>query len=256
MQKEVHKNLLALAKDIVKTASKEILNDLDQMRQVSKQLHRDVKILADNELDKFIVEQLSQRSSFPVLSEESGHSQTSHSKNNYRWIVDPIDGSINFSRGIPICCISIAFWKDMTPLLGVIYDFNRDELFSGIVGEGAWLNDSPISISPTRHVSKAILATGFPVSSDFSQETILKFVDNVKIYQKIRLLGSAALSLAYVACGRVDVYQEKDIKIWDVAAGIALVRAAGGVTRLIPSNINKNVTVYAYNFNLKDKLSE
>ena len=250
MQKVVLENLLALARDIVVTASKEILNGFCQIRQVRAELQRDVKILADQELDRFIVEQLSQRSIFPVLSEESGLSQASNSKKNYRWIVDPLDGSMNFSRTIPICCISIAFWQDMNPLIGVVYDFNRDELFTGIVGVGSWLNDSPISISSTKNASNSILATGFPVSSDFTHKTLSKFVDDIKIYKKIRLLGSAALSLAYVSCGRVDIYQENDIKIWDVAAGISLVRAAGGMTKLTPSNVKEIVTVQASNSNL------
>jgi myo-inositol-1(or 4)-monophosphatase len=253
MQKIVLQNLLKLARNIAITAHKEILTDYSQMRKVREKLQRDVKIIADQELDSFIVEQLSIKSDFPVLSEESGLHQASNSKKNYRWIVDPLDGSINFSRGIPICCISIAFWQDMTPLFGVVYDFNREELFTGIVGEGAWLNDLPISISTTKNASNAILATGFPTSSDFSKDALLKVVDNIKRYQKIRLLGSAALSLAYVACGKVDVFQEKNIKIWDVAAGIALVKAAGGMTQLLPSKVKEIVTVQASNSNLFEK---
>ncbi len=255
MQKDSLQNLLILAKDIALTASNEILNDFSQNRHVHENFRRDVKILADNELDRFIVEQLSQISEFPVLSEESGLSQASNSKENYRWIVDPLDGSMNFSREIPICCISIAFWQDMNPLIGVVYDFNRDELFTGIVGEGAWLNDSPICVSSTENTSNAILATGFPVSSDFSEKALYKFVNNIKKYKKIRLLGSAALSLAYVSSGRVDIYQENDIKIWDVAAGIAIVRAAGGETQLIQSKVKEIVTVRATNSNLTQKIS-
>ncbi len=255
MQKDSLQNLLILAKDIALKASNEILNDFSKNRHVHENFRRDVKILADNELDRFIVEQLSQISEFPVLSEESGLSQASNSKENYRWIVDPLDGSMNFSREIPICCISIAFWQDMNPLIGVVYDFNRDELFTGIVGEGACLNDSPICVSSTKNTSNAILATGFPVSSDFSQKTLYKFVNNITIYQKIRLLGSAALSLAYVSSGRVDIYQENDIKIWDVAAGIAIVRAAGGETQLIQSKVKEIVTVRATNSNLTQKIS-
>ncbi len=255
MQKDSLQNLLILAKDIALTASNEILNDFSQNRHVHENFRRDVKILADNELDRFIVEQLSQISEFPVLSEESGLSQASNSKENYRWIVDPLDGSMNFSREIPICCISIAFWQDMNPLIGVVYDFNRDELFTGIVGEGAWLNDSPICVSSTENTSNAILATGFPVSSNFSQKNLYKFVNNIKKYKKIRLLGSAALSLAYVSSGRVDIYQENNIKIWDVAAGIAIVRAAGGETQLIQSKVKEIVTVRATNSNLTQKIS-
>ena len=116
----------------------------------------------------------------------------------------------------------------MHSVLGVVYDFNRNEMFSGLIGQGAWLNGKPIKVSNTKKKSRAILCTGFPVSSDFSSKTLLRFVENIMEYKKIRLLGSAALSLAYVACGRADVYVENGIKLWDVAGGIALVEAAGG----------------------------
>lgn len=120
----------------------------------------------------------------------------------------------------------------MEPLIGVIYDFNRDEAFSGIVGRGAWLNGQQIQVSMVRKSSDAVLVTGFPEGTDFSQASLTRFVNEIRQYKKVRLLGSAALSLAYVACGRADVYHEVDIRIWDAAAGIALVKAAGGSVRI------------------------
>ena len=98
------------------------------------------------------------------------------------------------------------------------------------MNKGAWLNGQKISTNKVKEKSQAILATGFPVSTDFSKDALLDFVEDIRGYKKIRLLGSAALSLAYVACGRADVYKENNIKIWDVAAGLALVKAAGGKT--------------------------
>jgi len=95
-------------------------------------------------------------------------------------------------------------------------------------------------VSETTEISKAVLCTGFPVSTDFSQKSLLGFIEDIREYKKIRLLGSAALSLAYVACGRADVYMENDIKIWDVAAGISLVKAAGGMFKYAPTG-KKNI---------------
>ncbi|MBM3451436.1 MAG: hypothetical protein FJX78_10775, partial [Armatimonadetes bacterium] len=103
-----------------------------------------------------------------------------------------------------------------------------NEVFSGIVGQGAWLNGRPMSTSGVRRTRDDVLCTDFPVSTDFSAGALGAFVDGVRAFKKIRLLGTAAQSLAYVASGRTDVYAERDIKIWDVAAGVAVLRAAGG----------------------------
>ena len=231
---------LNLARDIAENAALIFEKDGNKDRSVEQDLERDVKILADRRLESIIVKRLLEESPYPILSEESGYLRGKSENTVYRWIVDPLDGSLNFSRGIPINCISIALWEGMEPLLGVVYDFNRDETFSGLVGEGAWLNSKPIIVSEITEKSKAVLCTGFPVSTDFSQKSLLDFIEVVREYKKIRLLGSAALSLAYVACGRVDVYMENDIKIWDVAAGIALVKAAGGMVKYTPTG-KKNI---------------
>jgi myo-inositol-1(or 4)-monophosphatase len=161
--------------------------------------------------------------------------------------VDPLDGSLNFSRDIPLFCISIALWKEMRPLLGVVYDCNHDEMFTGLVSEGAWLNGTPIQVTNTVKKSEAVLCTGFPVSTDFSENALLTFVRSIQAYKKVRLLGSAALSLAYVASGRADIYNENDIAIWDVAAGISIVEAAGGVVNFRQSEVENRLIVKAGN---------
>lgn len=223
--------LLSLAQGIAENAAQIIEEDIHKYQKVEQDLERDVKVLADKRLESVIVKRLLEESQYPVLSEEAGFLGGSNKNTDYRWIVDPLDGSLNFSRGIPINCISIALWKGMEPLLGVVYDFNRDETFSGLVGRGAWLNRTPIMTSKITEKSKAVLCTGFPVSTDFSKKSLLNFIEAIREYKKIRLLGSAALSLAYVASGRADIYLENDIKIWDVAAGIAVVKASGGVVK-------------------------
>lgn len=198
---------------------------------IEQSTHHDLKIAADKQSEHIILTYLQDHSQFPVLTEESGLIPARRKAERLRWIVDPLDGTINYTTGIPFSCVSVALWEERHPLLGVVYDFNRNELFSGIVGEGAWANDESITVSQVTAKSGAIVLTGFPVATDFSTGALLEFVESIQTFKKIRLLGSAALSLAYVAAGRVQGYREKDIKIWDVAAGMALVLAAGGSIR-------------------------
>lgn len=192
---------------------------------------RDLKHEADIVSEKIILRILKDCSpKYPILTEESGE----HGKikeDRPVWIVDPLDGTLNYSLGIDFSCVSIALWKKK-PVLGVIYDFNRDELFSGIIGQGAWCNEIPIKSSKVDMPKKSVLATGFPVNRDFSSDSLQTFLKHVQRFKKIRLFGSAALSLAYVACGRVDAYFEENIMLWDVAAGIALVEAVNTFVKL------------------------
>ncbi len=213
--------LLLVAEKAGKTAG-ELLKKLKG--QVVKSWAKDVKVNADFETHGVILEML-KTSGIPILSEEDDIHDFGM---DIKWVVDPLDGSINFLRGIPSSAVSIALVCDGEPILGVVYDFNREEMFSGIVGKGAWLNGERISVSSVRERSEAILMTGFPSYTDYSREALNKYISLVQSFKKVRLLGSAALSLAYVASGRADTYYEKDIKIWDVAAGLALVKAAGG----------------------------
>lgn len=221
--------LLLLASDTARIAAESVLKDLPRMREVKMNAGRDIKLTADYAFEEVIIENIERGSEYPVLSEEQAVSDDQKISDDHRWIIDPLDGTLNFSRGIPMSCISISLWKGMTPLLGVVFDFDRQEMFTGIVGRGAWLNGVPMKVSGVSEKSKAVLCTGFPVSADFSKGALLELVENIRMFKKIRLFGSAALSLAYVACGRSDCYREDGIKIWDVAAGVALVKAAGGV---------------------------
>jgi myo-inositol-1(or 4)-monophosphatase len=242
--------LLLLATDTVKRAVENVLKDPPIIKEMRLDLDKDIKLEADYKLEKFIIDNIAQQSGYPILAEECGIVNGSGTSDVYRWIIDPLDGSLNYYRGIPMSCLSIGLWKEMDPILGVVFDFNHGETFTGLVGKGAWLNGRPIRLSDVTEKSKAVLCTGFPVSTDFSKEALIDFVEDIRNFKKIRLLGSAALSLAYVACGRADCYRENGIKIWDVAAGLALVKAAGGIVRINPSNNDVVLNVEASNAKL------
>lgn len=242
------KDLLQIAMSAAKDAGQTVLLHPSEFRKINRDLRRDVKIEADDRIESFVIKRLFDETLYPILSEESGLLRN-RADMSYRWIIDPLDGSLNFSRGIPICCISIALWGGMEPLLGVVYDFNRDEMFCGIVGEGAWLNDVPITVSEVDEKSRAVLCTGFPVNTDFSTAKVLDFVEKIREYKKVRLLGSAALSLCYIACGRADSYEENNIKVWDVAAGLAITKAAGGTIEIGYSGEDNIISVRAVSRN-------
>ncbi len=202
-------------------------------KQVLSATGRDIKLQADRDAEAVILDVL-RDSQFNVLAEESGEHGALDGGAPF-WIVDPLDGTMNFSRGIPLCCVSIALSRIGEPILGVIYDFNMDELYTGIVGEGAWLNGEAMAVSGIDDASKAVLATGFPVNFAYDEAGLQAYLAMVTRFKKVRKFGTAALSLAYVACGRADAYAEDDIMFWDVAAGVALVKAAGGYARVAPS---------------------
>ncbi len=223
-------DMLEIAVQAAETAGNYLNRASEDVIEVLAEPDRDIKLKADIESEHIILAILKDQSDYSILSEEAGliNSSDSDSDSDYCWIVDPLDGSFNYSRGNNLCCVSIGLWKSNMPILGVIYNFKQDELFTGVVGEGACLNGKPISVNKDITTEKAVYATGLPLSSDFSKNSLEKFGAELGQYGKIRMIGSAALSLAYVACGRFDIYHEKKIKIWDVAAGLAIVKTAGG----------------------------
>lgn len=234
--------MIELAVDISRRAA-ETLEPVD--RKIVQTLPRDAKIAADQRLHRLIKAELMKGSSWAVLSEEELDNISIQDVRDPIWILDPLDGSVNFSHNIPLCCISIGLWHGMTPVLGVVHDFERSEIFSGLVGKGAWLNGVPVKVSGINRKSEAILCTGFPSKTDFSDQALSTLISDIRSYKKVRLLGSAALSLAYVASGRVDAYQENDIAVWDVAAGLAIVKASGGSFAFHPTNRQNRFNVKA-----------
>ena len=146
------------------------------------------------------------------------------------WIVDPIDGTVNYARGIPMWTISIALTFDGLPQVGIVYEPVRDRMYSATLGGGAFCNDRPIHVSATRHLPESVLVTGFPYNvAENPHRAIDTFSRVLHRGIAVRRLGSAALDMAYVAAGIFDGFWEVALKPWDVAAGILLVREAGGV---------------------------
>jgi myo-inositol-1(or 4)-monophosphatase len=162
------------------------------------------------------------------LAEESGETG-SKEIDEVIWVIDPLDGTVNFAHAIPIFCVSIAAWSKGELLCGVIYQPLLDELFYASKGMGAYLNDKRISVSDSDDMHTSLLVTGFPYNVDKNPyDCVGTFVKIVLNGIPIRRLGSAALDLAYVACGRFDGFWESDLHPWDVAAGVLIVQEAGG----------------------------
>jgi myo-inositol-1(or 4)-monophosphatase len=161
-----------------------------------------------------------------ILAEEGGRSGSG----DLTWVVDPLDGTTNFAHGVPLFCVSIACLRDHIPLLGIVYDPLRDELFAATAGGGVTLNTHPIHVSTTASLGRSLLVTGFPYDIRTNPDNNLDHYARFAVLSLgVRRLGSAALDLAYVACGRFDGFWELRLSPWDFAAGILLVQEAGGV---------------------------
>lgn len=196
---------------------------------------------ADLAAERLIVERV--RSYYPrhaILAEESGElSAQSAEGAEWKWIVDPLDGTTNFAHGYPAFCVSIALERAGEIALGVVYDPMRDETFAAERGEGATLNGRPVRVSDVEDLNRALVCTGFPYDVRGRGDFIRHFRNFIMRSQGVRRDGSAALDLAYVACGRFDVFYEEGLRPWDVAAGALLVAEAGGrVTRYDGSPVN------------------
>ena len=148
----------------------------------------------------------------------------------YHWIIDPLDGTTNFLHGLPIYAISIGLVKNGKPVLGVIYHIVRRECFYAIENDNAYCNNKIIQVSPVPHLSESLLATGFPYYHSSKKDAYLNIIkDFLERSHGIRRLGSAAIDLAYVACGRLEGFFEYNLNPWDVAAGVIIVQQAGGI---------------------------
>ena len=215
--------------DVLRVA-KEAMRVIASTGRAGKEIHRDIKLDADLAAHTAIVEGLSAVSDFPIISEEDP-SGFKIPRKGYFWIVDPIDGSVNYSRDLPFGGVSIGLWCGNEPLLGVVSTFTGD-VFSGIVGLGAWKNEILIAIGTRSEINQAVLATGFPVNSDFSRGAIDDFLESARRVNKVRMLGSAAHSLCLTACGMIDLYAEKSVMFWDVGGALPIVVSAGGIIRM------------------------
>lgn len=216
---------LEIAKSAALIAGEYIRNQQDKDLKILLNEGRDIKLQVDVDAEKIIKEYLGSNSSFPILAEESG---ASAELDNLYWVVDPLDGTSNFLRDIPISCVSIALMDNIEPILGVIFDFNNNDLYFSHNQSSAYLNDSTLSVSSTKHKIDATLVTGIPAKTNYTDQEFQEMIADFQAWKKIRMIGSAAMASAYVASGKADAYSEKRIFLWDIAAGAAIVKAAGG----------------------------
>jgi myo-inositol-1(or 4)-monophosphatase len=163
-----------------------------------------------------------------ILAEESGVTNPHDHESDWRWIIDPLDGTTNYAHGYPCFCVSIALEHQANLVIGVVYDPLRDEMFAAERGQGASLNGRRISVSRTMNLSTALLCTGFPYDVRQRNDFARHFASFIMHAQGVRRDGAAALDLAYVAAGRFDGFWEEGLKPWDVAAGALIIEEAGG----------------------------
>ena len=184
---------------------------------------------ADLASERLIVERI--RSYYPrhaILAEEAGDVARDERASDYKWIIDPLDGTTNYAHGYPCFCVSIGLEYKNELLLGVVYDPIRDELFAAERGGGTTLNGRAIHVSAVEDLNRALLCTGFPYDVRERNDFARHFVNFIMHSQGVRRDGAAALDMAYVACGRFEGFYEEGLQPWDVAAAIVLIEEAGG----------------------------
>jgi myo-inositol-1(or 4)-monophosphatase len=204
------------------------VSSFDQSKIVTKGLH-DLVSYVDKESEKMLVDGLKQLFPEAGFVTEEGTVANDDATVEYRWIIDPLDGTTNFIHGLPCFAVSVALARGVVPVLGVVYEVSRDECFRGAEGQGAFLNDQPIHVSTAASTEDTLIATGLPFYKFDHMDAYMRILTEYAQHSRgIRRWGSAATDLAYVACGRFDSYFEFNINSYDVAAGILLVREAGG----------------------------
>ena len=221
-------------------ASKSLIRDFGEIEnlQVSSKGPGDFVSSADKRTEKILIDELLRaHPDYGILTEESGVLNKSNTQK--RWIIDPIDGTSNFLNGIPQFAISIGYEEDNEIKCGIIFNPITNEMFFAEKGNGAYLNNSRIRVSNKKRISDSLLVTGGPKQSSKIKDKI--FAEYLNVSEKVsnvRKFGSAALDMAYVACGRFDGYWQREINYWDVAAGIIIVKEAGGFINLFEENNN------------------
>ena len=233
-------NEINIAIKAARNSGKLLSQDKARLNQKTSSTSKDLKLKADVKSENLIKEIITSSSDFPILAEESGKSDENLGETF--WVVDPLDGTANYNRGIPVCCVSIGLVSNMKPVAGIIYDFNNDDLYVGNdINKIATLNDKKISASVIDQKKDGILITGLPHATDYSDKALSKMLYDMQSWKKVRMIGSAAMASCYVASGKGDLYKENGIFFWDVVAGAAIVNAAGGLAEI--SNMQENFQV-------------
>jgi myo-inositol-1(or 4)-monophosphatase len=240
--------MIQLAVDVALEAGAFLKESVGKVLQIERKFGQETNLVTeiDKKAEEIIIGAI--RKKYPdhdFLAEESGsHNKTSE----YRWIIDPLDGTVNFTHGVPLYCVSIALEVRGEVVAGVVYEPNLGELFTVEKGKGAFLNNKPIRVSTVDNLIESMVVTGFPYTIQSNPDNAIQHFVNVLMHaQGVRRLGSAAIDLCYVACGRFDAFWEVSLNSWDMAAAVLLIQEAGGrFTDLqgAPSTIyNKQVLV-------------
>ena len=248
---------------IIKTclkASRSLIRDFGELEnlQVSTKAPGDFVSSADKKTEKIIIDELQKaHPTHGIITEETGLINKDNKEN--RWVIDPIDGTFNFLNGIPQFAISIAYEENQEILCGVIFNPITNEMFCAEKGNGAFLNNSRIRVSNKSKLKDSLIVTGGPKqSSKIKDKIFTEYINISKKVSNVRKFGSAALDMAYVASGRFDGYWQRELSYWDVAAGILIVKEAGGFVNFF--DIDKNDTnkknIIATNSKIHGELSE
>ena len=229
---EEEPQLLNFAIQTARDAGRVLADKMGRALQVSNKGAIDLVTEADLASEKLIIERI--KSHYPrhsILAEESGATNGVEvvQGNEWKWIVDPLDGTTNYAHGYPCFCVSIALEHAGSIEIGVVYDPSRDELFAAERGQGATLNDRPMRVSTVDELNNSMLCTGFPYNVRERPNFASDFAKFTMEAQAVRRDGSAAIDLAYIACGRFDGFWEDGLRAWDTAAGVLLIEEAGGM---------------------------
>jgi myo-inositol-1(or 4)-monophosphatase len=227
-------NLEALTRqtiEVVRKASAFIQQEADTFN-TDRIEYKDINNLVsyvDKETEKLLVEGL--RKVLPEASfiTEEGTTGEEPNPEALNWIIDPLDGTTNFVHGLPVYCVSVGLVRGKEPLIGVIHEPSKDELFSGWQGGGAWCNGKRLRVSRAKYLSESLLSMGFPYRNFQKQEQYMNILSELmRKTHGVRRLGAAAVDLAYVAAGRFEAFYEYNLHAWDMAAGVLLIQEAGG----------------------------
>ena len=212
--------------DISKQAGGYLLSQVSRDILIEHKGRIDLVTQADKASQEMIIKNIEKRFPGHAIIAEEGYYKSG--KEGFIWYIDPLDGTTNFVHGVPMFCVSIALYKESTPLFGVCYNPATQETFCAEKGKGSLLNGKRIQVSATRKLIDSLVATGFPYKSENMKKVMEYFLTVVSGVQGIRRYGSAAIDLCYVACGRFDAFWEMELKPWDMAAGVLILEEAGG----------------------------
>jgi len=235
------KHYLDAAENAARAAGKLLRENFQQRQRVKSVAAHDIKLEIDVQAQELIGKLLLEE--FPAHALYGEEGIVGDQSTDHQWIVDPLDGTVNYFYGVPHFCVSIALRLDKEIVVGVIHDPVRGETWTGQQGEGSKLNGVPIHVSDRNELAEAIISIGLAKTGETINTNFPLLQQMIHRVRKCRVLGSAALDMAYVACGRFDAYIETGISLWDIAAGSVLVENAGGTVDLRPRE------------NMKDKYS-